>query len=203
MSSNMTSNQIRQTFFDFFKGKGHKIVPSAPIVVKNDPTLMFTNAGMNQFKDYFLGNKDAEIKRVADTQKCLRVSGKHNDLEEVGRDSYHHTMFEMLGNWSFGDYFKTEAISWAWELLTEVYKLDSTRIYATVFGGDDNEGLGRDEESAELWRQFLPEDRILYCGKEDNFWEMGETGPCGPCSELHVDLRSDEERGTVYINSSY
>ena len=197
MSSNMTSNQIRQTFFDFFKGKGHKIVPSAPIVVKNDPTLMFTNAGMNQFKDYFLGNKDAEIKRVADTQKCLRVSGKHNDLEEVGRDSYHHTMFEMLGNWSFGDYFKTEAISWAWELLTEVYKLDSTRIYATVFGGDDNEGLGRDEESAELWRQFLPEDRILYCGKEDNFWEMGETGPCGPCSELHVDLRSDEERAKV------
>ena len=197
MSSNMTSNQIRQTFFDFFKGKGHKIVPSAPIVVKNDPTLMFTNAGMNQFKDYFLGNKDAEIKRVADTQKCLRVSGKHNDLEEVGRDSYHHTMFEMLGNWSFGDYFKTEAISWAWELLTEVYKLDSTRIYATVFGGDDNEGLGRDEESAELWRQFLPKDRILYCGKEDNFWEMGETGPCGPCSELHVDLRSDEERAKV------
>ncbi|MDC1284321.1 alanine--tRNA ligase, partial [Saprospiraceae bacterium] len=163
----------------------------------NDPTLMFTNAGMNQFKDYFLGNKDAEIKRVADTQKCLRVSGKHNDLEEVGRDSYHHTMFEMLGNWSFGDYFKTEAISWAWELLTEVYKLDSTRIYATVFGGDDNEGLGRDEESAELWRQFLPKDRILYCGKEDNFWEMGETGPCGPCSELHVDLRSDEERAKV------
>ncbi len=197
MSSNMTSNQIRQTFFDFFKGKGHKIVPSAPIVVKNDPTLMFTNAGMNQFKDYFLGNKDAAIKRVADTQKCLRVSGKHNDLEEVGRDSYHHTMFEMLGNWSFGDYFKTEAISWAWELLTEVYKLDPTRIYATVFGGDDNEGLGRDEESAGLWGQFLPKDRILYCGKEDNFWEMGETGPCGPCSELHVDLRSDEERAKV------
>jgi len=143
MSTNMTSNQIRQAFFDFFKGKGHKIVPSAPIVVKNDPTLMFTNAGMNQFKDYFLGNKDAEITRVADTQKCLRVSGKHNDLEEVGRDSYHHTMFEMLGNWSFGDYFKTEAISWAWELLTEIYKLDPTRIYATVFGGDENEGLGR------------------------------------------------------------
>ena len=197
MSTNMTSNQIRQAFFDFFKGKGHKIVPSAPIVVKNDPTLMFTNAGMNQFKDYFLGNKDAEITRVADTQKCLRVSGKHNDLEEVGRDSYHHTMFEMLGNWSFGDYFKTEAISWAWELLTEIYKLDPTRIYATVFGGDENEGLGRDEEAAEFWEKYLPTDRILYCGKEDNFWEMGETGPCGPCSELHVDLRSDEERAKV------
>lgn len=197
MSSNMTSNQIRQTFFDFFKGKGHKIVPSAPIVVKNDPTLMFTNAGMNQFKDYFLGNKDPEVTRIADTQKCLRVSGKHNDLEEVGRDSYHHTMFEMLGNWSFGDYFKTEAISWAWELLTDVYKLDPTRIYATVFGGDENEGLGRDEEAAEFWEKYLPKDRILYCSKEDNFWEMGETGPCGPCSELHVDLRSDEERAKV------
>ncbi len=193
----MTSNQIRQTFFDFFKGKGHKIVPSAPIVVKNDPTLMFTNAGMNQFKDYFLGNKEAEVTRIADTQKCLRVSGKHNDLEEVGRDSYHHTMFEMLGNWSFGDYFKTEAIEWAWELLTEVYKLDPTRIYATVFGGDENEGLGRDEEAAEYWEAYLPKDRILYCGKEDNFWEMGEVGPCGPCSELHIDLRSDEERAKV------
>lgn len=193
----MTSNEIRQTFFDFFASKGHKIVESAPIVVKNDPTLMFTNAGMNQFKDFFLGHKEPEIRRVADTQKCLRVSGKHNDLEEVGRDSYHHTMFEMLGNWSFGDYFKAEAIAWAWELLTEVYKLDPSRLYATVFGGDEHEGLGKDDEAADIWEKYLPKDRILYCGKKDNFWEMGDTGPCGPCSELHVDLRSDEERAKV------
>lgn len=193
----MTSSEIRQTFFDFFESKGHKIVPSAPIVVKNDPTLMFTNAGMNQFKDFFLGHKEPEVRRVADTQKCLRVSGKHNDLEEVGIDSYHHTMFEMLGNWSFGDYFKAEAIAWAWELLTEVYGLDKSRLYATVFGGDEHEGLGRDEEAADIWEKYLPKDRILYCGKKDNFWEMGDTGPCGPCSELHVDLRSDEERAKV------
>jgi len=193
----MNANEIRQQFFDFFESKNHKIVPSAPLVVKDDPTLMFTNAGMNQFKDYFLGDKTPDVRRVADTQKCLRVSGKHNDLEEVGRDSYHHTMFEMLGNWSFGDYFKTEAIEWAWELLTKVYKLDPDRIYATVFGGDENEGLGRDEEAANIWENFLPKEHILYCGKEDNFWEMGDVGPCGPCSELHVDLRSDEDRAKV------
>jgi len=190
----MEAKQIRNTFFTFFKGKGHKIVDSAPIVVKNDPTLMFTNAGMNQFKDYFLGTKTPEITRIADTQKCLRVSGKHNDLEEVGRDSYHHTMFEMLGNWSFGDYFKKEAIEWAWELLTEVYKLDKDRLYVTVFGGDSNEGLGKDEEAADIWKKLIPEDRVLYCGKKDNFWEMGDTGPCGPCSEIHIDLRSEEAR---------
>ncbi len=193
----MNANQIRQKFFDFFESKEHKIVPSAPLVVKDDPTLMFTNAGMNQFKDYFLGDKTPEIRRMADTQKCLRVSGKHNDLEEVGRDSYHHTMFEMLGNWSFGDYFKKEAIDWAWELLIKEFGLDPDRMYATVFGGDENEGLGRDEEAAELWEKHLPKDHILYCGKEDNFWEMGEIGPCGPCSELHIDLRSDEERKKV------
>ncbi len=190
----MEAKQIRKTFFEFFEGKGHKIVDSAPIVVKNDPTLMFTNAGMNQFKDYFLGTKTPEVTRIADTQKCLRVSGKHNDLEEVGRDSYHHTMFEMLGNWSFGDYFKKEAIDWAWELLTEVYKLDKDRLFITVFGGDTNEGLGKDEEAANIWKELVPEDRVLYCGKKDNFWEMGDTGPCGPCSEIHIDLRSDEER---------
>ncbi|MEM9544549.1 MAG: alanine--tRNA ligase [Bacteroidota bacterium] len=193
----MNANQIRQKFFDFFESKQHKIVPSAPLVVKDDPTLMFTNAGMNQFKDYFLGDKTPEIRRIADTQKCLRVSGKHNDLEEVGRDSYHHTMFEMLGNWSFGDYFKKEAIDWAWELLIKEYGLDPNRMYATVFGGDENEGLGRDEEAAKLWEAHLPKDHILYCGKEDNFWEMGDVGPCGPCSELHIDLRSDEERAKV------
>lgn len=193
----MDANQIRQKFFDFFESKQHKIVPSAPLVVKDDPTLMFTNAGMNQFKDYFLGDKTPDVRRMADSQKCLRVSGKHNDLEEVGRDSYHHTMFEMLGNWSFGDYFKREAIDWAWELLVTEFGLDSTRFYATVFGGDENEGLGRDEEAAEFWEKHLPKDRILYCGKEDNFWEMGEIGPCGPCSELHIDLRSDEDRAKV------
>ena len=190
----MKANEIRQTFFDFFESKGHKIVPSAPIVLKDDPTLMFTNAGMNQFKDLFLGFKEPNNRRIADTQKCLRVSGKHNDLEEVGIDSYHHTMFEMLGNWSIGDYFKKETIKWAWELLTEVYGLDKSRLYATVFGGDKNEGLGSDTEAADIWKNYLPEDRILFCDKKDNFWEMGETGPCGPCSELHYDMRPDSER---------
>ena len=193
----MNANEIRQKFFDFFESKDHKIVPSAPLVVKDDPTLMFTNAGMNQFKDYFLGNKTPEVRRMADTQKCLRVSGKHNDLEEVGRDSYHHTMFEMLGNWSFGDYFKKEAIDWAWELLTKEYGLDPDRIYATVFGGDQSQGLEADEEAATIWEAHLPKEHILYCGKEDNFWEMGDVGPCGPCSELHIDLRSDEDRAKV------
>ncbi len=190
----MTSKEIRQQFLDFFASKGHKIVSSAPIVTKNDPTLMFTNAGMNQFKDLFLGNQKPDARRIADTQKCLRVSGKHNDLEEVGRDSYHHTMFEMLGNWSIGDYFKKEAIEWAWELLTDVYGLPKDRLYASVFEGDKADGLPPDEEAAKLWKQFLPEDRILYYDKKDNFWEMGDTGPCGPCSEIHIDLRPDEQR---------
>ena len=193
----MTSKEIRKAFLDFFASKGHQIVPSAPMVVKNDPTLMFTNAGMNQFKDWFLGNSPAKWKRVADSQKCLRVSGKHNDLEEVGRDTYHHTMFEMLGNWSFGDYFKTEAIDWAWELLTEVYKLDKNRLYATVFEGSEADGTQLDTEAMEAWKKHLPEDRILLGNKKDNFWEMGDTGPCGPCSEIHIDLRSDEERAAV------
>ena len=165
---------------------------SAPIVVKNDPSLMFTNAGMNQFKDYFLGNKAPKDKRVADTQKCLRVSGKHdNDLEEVGVDTYHHTMFEMLGNWSFGDYFKQEAIGWAWDLLTNVYKLDKDRLYVTVFEGDKGDGLDEDSEAVEYWKDHISSDRILLCDRKDNFWEMGETGPCGPCSEIHMDLRPD------------
>ena len=193
----MTSKEIRQQFLDFFASKGHKIVPSAPMVVKGDPTLMFTNAGMNQFKDWFLGNSPILYPRVADSQKCLRVSGKHNDLEEVGHDSYHHTMFEMLGNWSFGDYFKKEAIAWAWELLTEVYKLDKDRLYATVFEGYDKDGLGPDSEALEIWKQYLPEDRILYGNKKDNFWEMGDTGPCGPCSEIHIDLRDEKDRQAV------
>ena len=193
----MTSKEIRKAFLDFFQSKGHTIVPSAPMVVKNDPTLMFTNAGMNQFKDYFLGNAVPKSKRVADSQKCLRVSGKHNDLEEVGHDSYHHTMFEMLGNWSFGDYFKAEAIAWAWELLTEVYGIDKSRLYATVFEGDEADGTAKDTEALEEWKKYLPEDRILFGNKHDNFWEMGDTGPCGPCSEIHVDLRSDEERSKV------
>ena len=189
----MDSNKARQAFLDFFRTKEHEIVASAPMVVKNDPTLMFTNAGMNQFKDIFLGNAPRKFPRVADTQKCLRVSGKHNDLEEVGHDTYHHTMFEMLGNWSYGDYFKKEAIEWAWELLTEVYKLDKSRMYATVFEGSDEDGVAFDQEAYDYWKQFLPEDHIIRGNKKDNFWEMGETGPCGPCSEIHFDLRDDEE----------
>ena len=193
----MTSKDIRKNFLDFFASKGHAIVPSAPMVVKDDPTLMFTNAGMNQFKDWFLGNEPAKHNRVADTQKCLRVSGKHNDLEEVGHDSYHHTMFEMLGNWSFGDYFKNEAIDWAWELLTEVYKLDKERLYTTIFEGSPEEGISEDTEARERWLKYLPAERIIRGNKKDNFWEMGDTGPCGPCSEIHVDLREDEERVKV------
>src|SRR5215217_2936514 len=189
-----TNAQIRQQFLDFFASKQHQIVPSAPIVVKNDPTLLFTNAGMNQFKDYFLGNKIPERTRVADTQRCLRVSGKHNDLEEVGIDTYHHTMFEMLGNWSFGDYFKKEAIAWSWELLTDVFKIPKDQLYVSIFEGDDKEGLPRDTEAFELWKQFVSEDRIILGNKKDNFWEMGDTGPCGPCSEIHVDCRSLDER---------
>ncbi len=190
----MTSSEIRNTFLDFFKRKGHEIVPSAPMVIKNDPTLMFTNAGMNQFKDFFLGNAVPKYKRVADTQKCLRVSGKHNDLEEVGVDTYHHTMFEMLGNWSFGDYFKKEAIEWAWGLLTEVYKIPKDRLYVTVFEGDEKEKLPFDQEAYDHWKKCIAEERILKGNKKDNFWEMGDTGPCGPCSEIHVDLRDDDER---------
>jgi alanyl-tRNA synthetase len=193
----MKSREIRQKFLDFFENKLHKVVPSAPIVNKNDPTLMFTNAGMNQFKDYFLGNKIPDNKRATDTQKCLRVSGKHNDLEEVGIDSYHHTMFEMLGNWSFGDYFKEEAINWAWELLTKEYGLDPSRLYVSIFEGDPSDGLEQDNEAKEFWKKHVSEDRILPFDKSDNFWEMGETGPCGPCSEIHVDLRSDEDRAKV------
>ena len=192
-----TSADIRTTFLDFFRSKGHTIVPSAPIVVKNDPTLMFTNAGMNQFKDYFLGNKNAPHPRVADTQKCLRVSGKHNDLEEVGVDTYHHTMFEMLGNWSFGNYFKKEAIEWSWELLTNVFQIPIDRLYVTVFEGDAAEGLPRDDEAYNEWEKWISEDRILLGNKKDNFWEMGDTGPCGPCTEIHVDTRTDAERKTI------
>ncbi len=193
----MTSAQIRQQFLDFFASKGHQIVASAPIVVKNDPTLLFTNAGMNQFKDYFLGNKQAPNQRVADTQKCLRVSGKHNDLEEVGVDTYHHTMFEMLGNWSFGNYFKAEAIAWSWDLLTNIYKIDKDRLYVTIFEGDAKEKLEKDTEAFEEWKKLVPEERILLGNKKDNFWEMGDTGPCGPCSEIHVDCRTNEERALV------
>ena len=193
----MTSQEIRQQFLDFFKNKQHKIVPSAPIVIKNDPTLMFNNAGMVPFKEYFLGQKKAEVKRIADTQKCLRVSGKHNDLEEVGIDTYHHTMFEMLGNWSFGDYFKKEAISWAWELLTEVYKIDENDLYVTVFEGAKDENLAFDQEAYDYWKAFIDEGRIINGNKKDNFWEMGAQGPCGPCSEIHVDIRSDKEKAII------
>ena len=210
----MTSSQIRSQFLDFFKSKEHHIVPSAPIVVKNDPTLMFTNAGMNQFKDYFLGNKQAPFQRIADTQKCLRVSGKHNDLEEVGVDTYHHTMFEMLGNWSFGDpartgggYFKKEAIAWSWELLTKVLQIPVNRLYVTIFEGDEKEGLPQDEEAAGEWKKWIAPDRILSGNKKDNFWEMGDTGPCGPCTEIHVDTRPDEERkktdGKSLVNADH
>ncbi|MEP7266994.1 MAG: alanine--tRNA ligase [Saprospiraceae bacterium] len=193
----MTSTEIRQHFLDFFKSKQHFIESSAPIVVKNDPTLLFTNAGMNQFKDLFLGHKNIVHARIADTQKCLRVSGKHNDLEEVGLDGYHHTMFEMLGNWSFGDYFKKDAIDWAWELLTNVYGIDADSMYASIFTGDDKENLVRDMEAKDLWMQYLPEERIILGSKKDNFWEMGDTGPCGPCSEIHIDIRSAEDRKKI------
>ncbi|MEX0986297.1 MAG: alanine--tRNA ligase [Bacteroidales bacterium] len=193
----MNSKDIRQAFLDFFSNKGHKVVPSAPMVIKNDPTLMFTNAGMNQFKDYFLGNSKPGFRRAVDTQKCLRVTGKHNDLEQVGHDTYHHTMFEMLGNWSFGDYFKKEAIDWAWEFLTEVVSLDKERLYVTVFEGDKSDNLQRDDEASVCWEQHLPAGRILEGSKKDNFWEMGADGPCGPCSEIHIDLRNAEERGKI------
>ena len=193
----MTSQEIRQQFLKFFESKGHTIVPSAPMVIKNDPTLMFTNAGMNQFKEFFLGNAKPKQTRVVDTQKCLRVSGKHNDLEEVGRDTYHHTMFEMLGNWSFGDYFKKEAISWAWELLTEVYKIPKEHLYVTVFEGSEEEGVPFDQEAYDIWKERIAEDHILLGNKKDNFWEMGDQGPCGPCTEIHVDIRSDEEKAKI------
>ncbi len=203
----MTSAEIRKKFLDFFVSKGHHIVPSAPIVLKDDPTLLFTNAGMNQFKDYFLGNRVAPHKRVVDTQKCLRVSGKHNDLEEVGVDTYHHTMFEMLGNWSFGDYFKKEAIEWSWELLTEVFQMDKSRLYATVFEGDAKENIPPSTIALGVWKKLLPEEHIVFGNKKDNFWEMGDTGPCGPCSEIHVDCRSDEERaklpGHLLVNKDH
>jgi alanyl-tRNA synthetase len=203
----MTSSEIRQKFLDFFASHGHQVVPSAPIVVKNDPTLLFTNAGMNPFKDYFLGNKTSPFKRVADTQKCLRVSGKHNDLEEVGVDTYHHTMFEMLGNWSFGDYFKKEAIEWSWNLLTEVYGIPKDRLYVTIFEGDEKESIPMDHEAFEEWKKWIAEERILMGNKKDNFWEMGDTGPCGPCSEIHVDCRTAEERektdGKLLVNADH
>ncbi len=202
----LTSKEIRKTFLEFFRERGHEIVPSAPIVVKDDPTLMFTNAGMNQFKDIFLGNKQPKSARVADTQKCLRVSGKHNDLEEVGIDTYHHTMFEMLGNWSFGDYFKKEAIEWAWDLLTNIYKIDKDRIYVTVFEGSPEENLAADEEAEKFWSKYLSKDHILHFSKKDNFWEMGDTGPCGPCSEIHVDIRDAERKkvlGAELVNEGH
>lgn len=203
----MTSKEIRNTFLEFFRSKQHEIVPSAPMVIKNDPTLMFTNAGMNQFKDLFLGNSPVKFPRIADTQKCLRVSGKHNDLEEVGVDTYHHTMFEMLGNWSFGDYFKKEAIAWSWELLTEVYKIDKSQLYVTVFEGSKDDNLPMDQEAYDEWKKYIDEDRIIMGNKKDNFWEMGDTGPCGPCSEIHVDIRSEEERkkgdGKSFVNESH
>ena len=192
-----TTRKVRSRFQEYFKEKGHHIVTSAPIVIKDDPTLMFTNAGMNQFKSIFVGNEETHHSRVVDTQKCLRVSGKHNDLEEVGRDHYHHTMFEMLGNWSFGDYFKKEAINYAWELLVDVYGLDKDRLYVSIFSGDKELGVEVDDEAEQLWLNHVPAERILKFGRKENFWEMGETGPCGPCSEIHVDLRSDAERKKV------
>jgi len=201
----MTSQEIRKFFLNFFEKKKHKIMPSAPMVIKDDPTLMFTNAGMNQFKNIILGNNPIQYQRIADSQKCLRVSGKHNDLDEVGRDTYHHTMFEMLGNWSFGDYFKKDAISYAWEFLTEVLKLNKDLFYVTIFEGAD--GLGRDNEAADIWEQFVPKERIINGSKKDNFWEMGDTGPCGPCSEIHIDLRSYSERkkndGLTLVNKNH
>ncbi|HNU56010.1 MAG TPA: alanine--tRNA ligase-related protein, partial [Flavobacteriales bacterium] len=203
----LTSQQIRQRFLDHFAQRGHTIVPSAPMVIKDDPTLMFTNAGMNQFKDLFLGNREAKHKRIADTQKCLRVSGKHNDLKEMGIDTYHHTMFEMLGNWSFGDYFKKEAIQWAWELVVDNYGINKEDIYVTYFGGDSTDGLPADDETRELWKQFMPEERILPFSRKDNFWEMGDTGPCGPCTEIHVDVRTAEEKaqkpGRELVNNDH
>ena len=203
----LTAKETRESFIEFFRSKGHQIVPSAPMVIKDDPTLMFTNAGMNQFKDIILGNVAIKYPRVADSQKCLRVSGKHNDLEEVGHDTYHHTMFEMLGNWSFGDYFKQEAIDWAWEYLTEVLKLNPEHLYATVFEGYAPEGLERDNEAAAIWEKHLPKDHIINGNRHDNFWEMGDTGPCGPCSEIHIDIRSDEEKakisGRELVNGSH
>ena len=193
----MKAAEIRKQFFQFFESKDHAIVPSAPMVIKDDPTLMFTNAGMNQFKPYFLGYQKPKCSRIANTQKCLRVSGKHNDLEEVGVDTYHHTFFEMLGNWSFGDYFKKEAISWAWELLTEVFKINPENLYVTIFAGDSNEKLEKDHEAYDFWKEIVPEEKILLGDKKDYFWEMGEQGPCGPCSEIHIDLRSAEEKSMI------
>ena len=203
----MESKLIREKFLEFFESKQHQRVASAPMVVKGDPTLMFINAGMNQFKDIFLGNSVPTDRRVANSQKCLRVSGKHNDLEEVGVDTYHHTMFEMLGNWSFGDYFKEESIAWAWELLTKVYGLKEEDLYVTVFGGDKQDGLDADTEAETFWKKWVPTERILHCDKKDNFWEMGETGPCGPCSEIHIDLRSAQEKaqtpGKTLVNEDH
>lgn len=203
----MKSKEIRQRFKDFFERNGHKIVPSDSMIIKGDPSLMFTNAGMNQFKDIFLGIRKSDSLRIADSQKCLRVSGKHNDLEEVGHDSYHHTMFEMLGNWSFGDYFKEDAIRLAWELLTEEFKIDKDRLYVTVFGGDKSENLELDSEAENIWKKYVNNNRILYGSKKNNFWEMGEMGPCGPCSEIHVDIRSDSERqevdGKTLVNNDH
>jgi len=193
----MKSQEIRQKFLNFFEERGHMIVPSAPIVLKDDPTLMFNNSGMAQFKEYFLGNAKPKSNRITDTQKCLRVSGKHNDLEEVGIDTYHHTMFEMLGNWSFGDYFKKEAINWAWELLTEVYKIPKDILYVTVFEGSEEENVPFDQEAYDIWSTLIDKDRILMGNKKDNFWEMGDQGPCGPCTEIHVDIRSAEEKAKV------
>src|SRR4030042_5592970 len=193
----MNSVSVRSTFLEFFRSKGHETIPSAPMIIRNDPTLMFTNAGMNQFKDIFLGTSPVKYPRIANSQKCLRVSGKHNDLEEVGHDGTHHTMFEMLGNWSFGNYFKKEAIGWAWELLAEEFKIPRERLYATVFEGSPDEHIDKDSEAFNYWKQYLQEDHILTGSKKDNFWEMGDSGPCGPCSEIHVDLRPEDERRKI------